>query len=366
VANPQLQGYLRGDDLEVKLFEQGVALKDGTLEADFSNDRMLLKRLVLHGGEGEIRISGTATLENKAPVVGLEFNLTKLQALALPDRQLVASGAGVVSLEDQQLRLEGKIKADRAMIELPDFQAPTLSQDVVVVGADEETEEKPAPLGTQLDLTFDLGDEFYVKGKGLDVKLLGRLTVRGGEQGPLLAYGSIRVAKGTYSAYGQSLTIQRGIINFNGPINNPGLNILAVRKNPAIEAGAADASQVEAGVKVTGTALAPQVTLVSTPEVPDGEKLAWLVLGHGLQGSNKSEFDLLGTAANVLLARGQSVTLQARIAQALGLSEFSLSGGGQLQSTVVTLGKSSLRALILPLSKACAVHRGAWRSCVMK
>jgi translocation and assembly module TamB len=122
-------------------------------------------------------------------------------------------------------------------------------------------------------------------------------------------------------------------------MDNPGLNILAVRKNPAIEAGTADESQVEAGVKITGTALAPQVTLVSTPEVPDGEKLAWLVLGHGLSGTSQSEFDLLGTAANALLARGESVTLQARIAQALGLSEFGLTGGGQLQSTVVTLGK---------------------------
>jgi translocation and assembly module TamB len=335
VANPQLQGYLRGDDLGVKLFEQGVALKDGTLEVDFSNDSVLLKRLVFHGGEGEIKISGTATLENKAPVVGLEFNLTKLQALALPDRQLVASGAGRISLQDQQLRLEGKIKADRALIEPPDLQSPTLSQDVVVVGTNETTEEKRAPAAAQLDLTFDLGNEFYVKAKGLDAKLVGLLTVRSGNQG----YGSIRVARGSYSAYGQNLTIQQGIINFNGPMDNPGLNILAVRKNPAIEAGTADESQVEAGVKITGTALAPQVILVSTPEVPDGEKLAWLVLGHGLSGTSQSEFDLLGTAANALLARGESVTLQARIAQALGLSEFGLEGGGQLQSTVVVLGK---------------------------
>ena len=39
------------------------------------------------------------------------------------------------------------------------------------------------------------------------------------------------------------------------------------------------------------------------------------------------------------LQRGESVTLQARIAQALGLSEFGLAGGDQLQSTVVVLGK---------------------------
>lgn len=43
-----------------------------------------------------------------------------------------------MSLRDQRLRLEGKLAADRALIELPDLQAPTLSQDVVIIGAKEK------------------------------------------------------------------------------------------------------------------------------------------------------------------------------------------------------------------------------------
>ena len=38
---------------------------------------------------------------------------------------------------------------------------------------------------------------------------------------------------------------------------------------------------VEAGVEVLGTVARPKVRLVSTPDVPDSEKLAWLVLGRG-------------------------------------------------------------------------------------
>ena len=50
----------------------------------------------------------------------------------------------------------------------------------------------------------------------------------------LRAEGSIRVG-GTYMAYGQILNIEKGIINFSGPIDNPGLNITAMRDNQTVK-----------------------------------------------------------------------------------------------------------------------------------
>ena len=64
--------------------------------------------------------------------------------------------------------------------------------------------------------------------------------------------------------------VERGIVNFQGPLDDPGLNVLALRKG----------TLVEAGVTVTGTAQRPVVRLVSTPPVPDSEKLSWIVLGR--------------------------------------------------------------------------------------
>jgi translocation and assembly module TamB len=97
---------------------------------------------------------------------------------------------------------------------------------------------------------------------------------------------------------------------------------------------------VEAGVEITGTALTPRATLVSNPNVPDTEKLSWLVLGHGLDGASRAEFDLIQAAAGALLSRGESATLQARVAQATGLDEVGLKGSGEgLQGAVLTFGK---------------------------
>ncbi len=121
----------------------------------------------------------------------------------------------------------------------------------------------------------------------------------------------------------------RGNLIFSGPIDNPALDINAVRKNLA----------VEAGVQISGTALAPQARLVSTPNVPDTEKLSWLVLGHGLAASNKSDYGLLTSAAAGLLGSSDSASIQSRIAATLGVDEIGVSGLGGDKGGLLTVGK---------------------------
>ena len=57
--------------------------------------------------------------------------------------------------------------------------------------------------------------------------------------------GSITAQDATFDAYGQHLTVVRGIVEAQGPLYDLGLNLLAVRRG----------LDVEAGVAVTGSAL---------------------------------------------------------------------------------------------------------------
>ena len=151
--------------------------------------------------------------------------------------------------------------------------------------------------------------------------------------------GGIRVVDGTgtYKAYGQNLTIERGVLTFSGPYDNPSLNILAVRKRP--EGEQLTETNVEAGVQVRGTALSPVAKLVSTPTVPDSEKLSWLVLGHGMEGTSGNEAGVLSAAAGALLGGSGGGGFQERLANSLGVDELGLSQAKGLESTVVTVGK---------------------------
>jgi len=118
-------------------------------------------------------------------------------------------------------------------------------------------------------------------------------------------------------------------MTFLGTIDNPGLDLLALRKNQS----------VEAGVAVTGTATSPAVKLVSWPEVPDSAKLSWLVLGRGPDTANGADMALLSTAASALLAGGESATLQGKLEKLTGLDEVGFRSGSTVSGSVMTLGK---------------------------
>lgn len=346
LAQPLMTGTLSGNRFSIAIPEQGLRLSNGEFHAELHDRELQLKKLTLRGGDGDLEAQGKLVLDGEAPLLQLSVKADRLELLSRPDRHLVLSGSGEASSSEKQLQLRAKLKADRGLIELPKGDGPQVSDDVVVLGREDaaaRASRKPASR-VDLNLELDLGDHFYLKGQGLDAQLAGAVKLASSEGALPTARGSIRVVKGAYVAYGQRLEIERGILNFQGPIDNPGLNILALRKN----------QPVEAGVAVTGTAQSPQVTLASNPVVRDSEKLSWLVLGHGPDDTSAQEFVALQAAAGALLAAGESVTLQQKIAQATGLEDVSLKGAGELEGTMLTLGKRLSSRTYLSYEQALA------------
>jgi translocation and assembly module TamB len=190
-------------------------------------------------------------------------------------------------------------------------------------------------------LHISLGEAFKLRGRGLDAELTGALTLSGLTEYHPHTEGGIQVKKGTYMAYGQLLTIERGILNFSGTVDNPGVNIRAMRNSKPINAG----------IEITGSAFAPVTKLVSDPDVADSEKLSWLVLGHGMDQTTKNDYGMLSLAAGVILSQGQSVPLQTQIARASGLDELSFSGG-DASSTSLVFGKRLSSRLYLSYVKS--------------
>ncbi len=332
IANPLLDGEVVGEGLVLNWAEQGIRLRNGALQAKVAGDQLQLQRLRFDGAEGNVQADGWIRLANGEMSMDLKLAADKLQVFNRPDRTLVLSGNSTLVRDARHFELDGKFRANRASIELPSLDTPTISDDVVILGRD-----KPkAPAGAlplTVDVEADLGDDFTLRGKGLDAQLAGSVRVRMGERRAPRVNGSIRVVSGTYAAYGQRLAIERGVLNFTGAYDNPGLNIRAVRKRP--EGEELSEHNVEAGVEVRGTALAPSAKLVSTPSVPDSEKLAWLVLGHGTADMAGNEMSLLGTAAGALLGGSGGPSLANRV----GLDELGVTQAKGLESTVVTVGK---------------------------
>jgi translocation and assembly module TamB len=176
---------------------------------------------------------------------------------------------------------------------------------------------------------LDLGDELQVRAHGFEGRLVGRVQLQTGKEGELRAYGEVRAVNSTFLAYGQTLQVDPGMLIFDGPLDNPSLQVTAWRRNQA----------VEAGVQISGTARAPRVQLVSQPPVPEGERLSWLVLGRAPGDASQADLGLLQAAAGALLASGDAMPLDRRIARSVGLDEVSLRGTGEVQDRVVAFGK---------------------------
>lgn len=329
VGAPLLAGHASGEAIGVRWPDQGLNFRDGKLDVDFEGNRIVLKSATLAAGAGTVSATGDLVIADRQMSGTLAVKLDKFEAVSRTDRTIVVSGKGDARFGPRGIDVSADLKADRGVLQLVEQRGPTVSDDVVVIGRDNPPEEAPArSVPVRFALRFDMGDDFKVKGSGFEGKLGGTISLTGTGT-DLRATGTVGVREGVYVAYGQTLTVTRGNLTFSGPIDNPALDILAVRKNLA----------VEAGVAITGTALAPQARLTSNPEVPDAEKLSWLVLGHGLSATSKSDLGLLTTAAASLLGSSDSAGIQARIAATLGVDEIGVSGLGGDTGGLLTVGK---------------------------
>jgi translocation and assembly module TamB len=378
-GDPHVTGTLTADRLALRSVVDGVQLGRGQLRARFDGTRLIIDEFSLHGA-GRDGSGGTLTATGEAGWIAgraqaqLTATLDHLRASIRPERQLTVSGHVQAALDGRLVTARGQIKIDQADITLPDQSAPTLDDDVVVVNdtarhaprgptsaqlpSPQEEEQlaaagppqgSEAPPGGQrtphsgerggtgsalqadVQVQIDLGQQFRVRGLGIDTRLTGALTLAA--QGPLTAMprltGTINTAGGRFQAYGQKLDIARGALRFTGAADNPALDILALR--PIY-----DANQ-KAGVQVQGTALLPRVRLYSDPALPDNQTLAWLLLGHAAPATG-AESAMLQSAALALLGGREGKGLAAN----LGLDELSLGNttdANGTQSTSVTLGK---------------------------
>lgn len=359
-SQPQWQGRLQASQLAARSAVQGIAFDRGLMQARLQGQELILEQLSFRGAGpqgGEILARGQISLapstpqvphRNANPLQSVQMNV-QVEAKSLrvshrADRRLLMSGQVSARTEAGQMQIRGLLKADQALFLLPEENTPRLGDDVVVMrpssGPPHGTRVSSHQVPTEswmgvpnVRVTLDLGPDFQLQGKGLNTRLAGQveLVSNASTQGLPRLTGQVRTVGGRYKAYGQQLNISTGVLRFNGAHDNPGLEILALRPH----------LPQPVGVQVSGTALLPRIRLYADPDMPDGDKLAWLVLGRSA-ASGGAESAVLQQAAMALLS-SNGKTLGSELAGNLGLDEISLATssrtGVNATGAAVTLGK---------------------------
>ncbi|HJU23437.1 MAG TPA: translocation/assembly module TamB domain-containing protein [Casimicrobiaceae bacterium] len=359
VGRPLWNGTVSGDALSFDAPRYGVHLGDGQLRAHLTQAGVALDRFHITGGDGSFDASGLVGLpgESTSEASHVTWKATKFRIANRPDLRFVLDGDGSVALENRRLALRGKIAIDDGHVEYEPSPSGKLASDIVIVGEKPAEREESGNVPLALDVDIDIGRNLTFQGEGLDVRLAGRVHITTDANGRVRADGTIRAVYGTYMAFGQRLTIDHGRLIFDGPADNPALDVVALRKN----------LPVEAGVAITGTVKVPIVKVTSNPPVSENEALAWLVTGQGLNSGGRIDYGALGAASAALLARnGKPFT--ADVAQRLGLDEISLqssatsaSGAQGTASQVVVFGKRISDKLSLGYEQGLSLATSAVR-----
>ena len=338
---PLSSGWLRGDRLALRFAEQGLDLDGGQLDIALRDNRLHINRLAFDsqlqplpralrnaGGKaltrlterpGRLEISGEMRVDRGIDQddAFLDFHLDRLGALQLPDQWIALSGDGRLSWQGGTLGARANLAVDAGYWQLAPGGSPRLSDDVVVKRAsDGKKDDARARPKLDVDVSTDLGRHFLFQGAGLSSRLAGAVRIAARGRDLPRASGSIRTVGGRFDAYGQQLDIERGVLAFNGLLDNPGLDVRAVRKG----------LPVEPGVQVGGTVRRPVVSLVSDPDLPDAEKLAWLVLGHGPEQLGAGDATVLLSAAGGLLGNESGGVVQ-QVKKTFGIDEFGVRQG---------------------------------------
>jgi translocation and assembly module TamB len=354
---PEYTGEMRGTEVGVRNLVQGVNVTDGDITISLRGTNARIERFEAKAGAGSVRLEGAASL-GETPKAQLRVVADKFQLLGRVDRRVVTSGTAQLQLDAKSLTLDGRFMVDEGLIDFTRGDSPALSDDVHVSGrpgdapvpSDTAAPPRGSARAVTIDLQVGLGNNLRVRGRGLDTQLRGdlRLTTPANR---LAINGTVRAATGTYAAYGQKLSIERGELTFTGVAENPRLDIIATRPN----------LEQTVGVAVTGTVLNPRVRLFSEPEMPDIDKLSWLVLGRASDGLGRTDTALLQRAAIGLLA-GEGTGPTDQLIQAVGLDEVSFrQTEGEVRETVVSLGKQLSRRWYVGYERSLNATTGNWQ-----
>ncbi len=315
---PRLGGALRLREAGFLFPDAGIEVAELEVVARQEQPGVVDYEGSARSGDGRVRISGTTRrMEDEGWVSRFTVKGQDFRIVRLPDIQATASPDLDILLDERRLEVRGTIEVPEADVTLREAGAEAVrtSPDAVVHGRTEAGEARLGPV-LFVEVQVELGEEVRLEGFGLETGLTGSLRLTGGSRRPWLGFGRVSLVDASYSAYGQDLDVERGELAFSGPLDNPTLDIRAVR----------DTGEVVAGVRIGGTVRSPSSTVFSEPPLPEAEALAYLLTGRPLSGATSAEGNLLSRAA-LSLGLSQAGPVAARVSQEVGLDTLAVEGG---------------------------------------
>jgi translocation and assembly module TamB len=314
LAEPELEGRAELSDGAIEVPAWALRIDDISGTAVSVDGTLLEYSGTGHVGGEELHVTGSTELDPARNwPTRLRITGESLEVVRRADASIWASPDLDIGVALPDITVEGTVHIPRAIIALEQLPAQAVrpSADATVHGV---AEAEPArPLHVRADVRVTLGDDVRYNAAGLLTEVEGELALHYESGLTPSAAGSLRL-DGTYNAYGQLLTLQRGELLFAGPLNDPAIDV---------RAGRTIGETTTVGVQLTGALKSPVTRIYSEPAMSEADALSYLLLGRPLSGTGEQETATLESAA-VAMGLQQALPAVQRIGTTLGLDELSI------------------------------------------
>lgn len=328
LAEPLVSGTASLAGFTTFIPELGTQISDVSLHIAGTQKRTELEARALVGG-GQANLKGMLGWAEGQARASFTLRGSDLKLVERPDIMLIASPDVSLDLQGRKLMVTGRVTVPAADIKPVDISgAVRSSPDTMLVDANGEVMDNGA-LRITTDVTVELGDAVHFAGYGLTTDLRGSLRVRDRPEQITTGRGELKVQNGHYKLYGLDLQIERGqVLYADGPIDNPGLSIRAVREK----------DEVRVGADVGGTLREPTLSFFSSPAMPQSEIIAYLITGKPMSSLDTASEQRVSAIGDALALAGGNL-LSGEIGARVGLDELALRTTEQTGGSELVLGK---------------------------
>jgi translocation and assembly module TamB len=296
--------------------------------AGLRGDTVSINRLTGRvGGGGSISISGTVGLAGARPA-NLDIALSNASYSDGETVRTTLSGnlsltgplaagpllSGQVDLLDTEITVPETIATGADLLEVhhidPDGGTQRTLSRMAAVLPKQDGNAPQAPV--RLDLIVSSPNRIFVRGRGIDAELGGRMRVTGPLDNPQ-PIGGFDLIRGRLSILNKRLQLTEGRITLTGSLD-PMINLTAQ----------VNGDDIVAYVRLRGRTSDLSLTLSASPELPQDEILARVLFGKGISSLSPLQIANLATAAASLAGGGSGVGLSEQIRQGIGVDDLDI------------------------------------------
>ena len=326
-ALSSVSGVLSTQGARFVLPGAGLALSDLQATLRLSGGRAQVDAGAALTSGGRIALSGPITLSAPFPA---DLTIDLSRAVFSQRNLYEATADGQVTLRGPLTggaQIGGRIALDMVELRIPESRGPTFAnlpeldhrgenaavrQTRIWAGliADPTAASGPS-VAFPIDLIIDAPSRIFVRGRGLDAELGGRLRLTG-TTAALVPQGQFELVRGRLNILGKRLDLTEGLVRLQGAFD-PYLRFIAETE--------AQGSAIRIGLE--GVASQPELTLTSSPELPQDEVLALLLFGRGI--TDISALQAVQLAGAIRTLSGKSNGLSEGLRNSIGVDDLDLS-----------------------------------------